>query len=81
MTQRRPAWLRTAEAMGLIGSEPVAEKQGTQLFWEPPPQLTPKVRPLPAPCWVGLGALNTYHPEHQGLGWEAGRGGIGAPSQ
>lgn len=35
--------------MGLIGSEPVAEKQGTQLFWEPPPpQLTPKVKASPS---------------------------------
>lgn len=48
MTQRHPTWLGTAEAMGLIGSEPVAEKQGTQLFWEPPPQLTPKVKASPS---------------------------------
>lgn len=31
--KRSPAWRGTAEAMELIGSEPVAEKQGAQLFF------------------------------------------------
>lgn len=34
--------LETAEAMGLIGSEPVAEKQETQLFWDTPPPSSPQ---------------------------------------
>lgn len=42
--------LETAEAMGLIGSEPVAEKQETQLFWDTPPQLSPRLRPPPTTC-------------------------------
>lgn len=61
MTQRRPAWLGTAEAMGLIGSEPVAEKQRHSCSRNPP-NSPPRSRPLPAPCWLGLGGLNTDHP-------------------
>lgn len=34
--------LETAEAMGLIGSEPAAEKQETQLFWDTPPPSSPQ---------------------------------------
>lgn len=37
---------QTAEAMALIGSEPVAEKQGAQLFHPPHPE---SQHPSPAP--------------------------------
>lgn len=53
---------QTAEAMALIGSEPVAEKQGAQLFHPPHPE---SHYPSPAP----------YHFPHQSSRWEAGRDG------
>lgn len=50
--------------MGLIGSEAMAEKQGTQLFWElSPPQLTPKVKASPSrdASWAWGPLTSTTH--------------------
>lgn len=50
--------------MGLIGSKPVAEKQETQLFWDPPtptPAL-PKVKASPNSLLAEPGGLNTHQP-------------------
>lgn len=59
--------LETAEAMGLIGSEPVAEKQETQLFWDTPPPALPKVKASPNNLLADPGGL-THQPPLSILG-------------